>query len=111
MPAVEGAPRFVAVQDNGYSVTFQLKQNGSKLWGVAGYRTTAQTIIANVGGGISGDHMRLRALWTLSGVGAIGVYMAQIGPNGVIVRALTYDEYTRPARTVAWHTHERMVCN
>lgn len=109
---------FVAVQDNGYWVTFYLQQDGERVWGKAGYSTTKKplvgatrhyNIIGKVKGGISGDRLFMRAYWTDSGRNSIGVYIGKI-VDGFIQGGSTYDEMAVPAKTVRWHTGTPLVC-
>jgi hypothetical protein len=101
---------FVAIQDNGYWVTFYFKQNGSRLGGKAGYKTTARTVIGNIIGGVTGNRFFVRVLWTYSGVSSIGVYMGEVNSLGFIWTGSTYDEYARPPRVTGWKTQTPFTC-
>ena len=96
----------------GQDVTFQLKQNGSSLYGKAFYQTTKKIVIGNVSGSIVNNIFSVRVLWTYSGVSSIGRYTGVITPReggtigdtmyGFIFEGTTYDEYVTPPKLEFW---------
>lgn len=100
---------FVVVQDDGYWVTFYLEQEGQEVWGEAGFQTNKGLFLGNVSGGIVGDRLGLRVLWTYSGRTSIGVYVAQIN-NGYIFNGSTYDEAAAKPVSVGWKAGTPLVC-
>jgi hypothetical protein len=100
---------FLAQQANGFEVIFQLKQDGSKLYGKASYKTTKRTVIGNVAGGIANNRFAVKAYWTYSGVSSIGNYTGEINSQG-LVSGKTYDEYARPPAFVSWYSRQKFSC-
>jgi hypothetical protein len=108
------------VQGNGYWVTFQLKQDGQRIWGQAGYAvnykewrfgaTKTRYVIGNASGYVVGNRISLRVFWTTSGVSGVGRYLAEITPAGLIRNGYTWDEMARPAVSAQWYGREQLGC-
>ena len=112
---------FVVAQDNGYWTTFVLYQDGSKVWGKAGYAISGATwrfgekktrhVVGNVKGGITGNRFFVKVYWTYSGVSSIGVYIGEIDSAGLIRRGRTYDELADRPKVVYWDGRQQMRCS
>jgi hypothetical protein len=109
---------FVAIQGNGIWVTFDLKQDGAKIWGKGGYQTSRKApigptettlVIGNAGGTIEGDRLYLRVFWTYSGRSSVGIYRGRID-GGYIVEGNTYDQMSKSPVSVEWHTDTPFAC-
>jgi len=85
------------VQENGYYVTFYLKQEGQRLTGVAGYKIGRKQTSGSVVGAITGNRFFAKVRWSASGGRGIGVYVGEIGPWSWIFQGRTYDELATPA--------------
>ena len=109
-----------AVQGNGYWVTFRLSQDGTRVWGKAGYAVTYKTwrfgesrtryVIGDASGYVVGNRIGLRVFWTSSGVSSVGRYMGDITPAGLIRNGYTWDEMARPAVSTQWYGREQLGC-
>ena len=103
-------PELEVYQDNGPIVRFFLQQDGQAIRGRAVYWKRSREIVGNVIGKVVGNHFRVRALWTYSGVSSIGVYQAEIRDNGYLRDGYTWDEYG-PTESVPWRAVQPLRCD
>ncbi len=104
-------PAFIAIQDNRYEVSFQLKQNGVSLSGFAQYATNKRTVTGNVvQAALSGNRFGARVLWTYSGVSSIGQYYGIVDPSGYL-HGNTHDAQSQKPVNVGWRSQQLMRCD
>lgn len=101
--------RFDIRQGVSGTISFEMKQDGARLWGRAGYATSKKSVVGNINqASLYGDQFTARVLWTYSGVNAIGVYQGKVWSSGQI-QGITYDEFNPKSRD-SWTSLSPMRC-